>query len=83
LERLIIEQIYIEKENTDVYVYIPIEFPMEKDELRPAESEYQCYIDGVIRELLKDFEMPTVEVRGTLEQRVEQLMQKLVEIKKN
>nr|WP_306267021.1 ATP-binding protein [Pararhizobium sp. IMCC3301] len=74
LEKLIIEQIHAEKHKTRLYAYLPIEFPMEDDDLRPADLGYQSYIDGVIRELLVYFDMPTIEVRGSIEERAEQLM---------
>lgn len=74
LERLIIEQIHAEQHKTRLYIYLPIEFPMEQDDLRPADLEYQAYIDGVIRELLDYFELPTLEVRGTIEERTSKLL---------
>jgi len=77
LEKLIIEQIYAEKHRTSLYVYLPIEFPMEQDGLRPADLEYQSYIDGVVRELLGYFEMPTLEVRGSIKDRATKLSNEL------
>lgn len=74
LEKLIVEEIYLEKKRTRLYVYLPIEFPMEQDELRPADLEYQAYIDEVIRELLDYFEMPTLEVSGSLEKRTSRVL---------
>lgn len=74
LEKLIVEQIHAEKHRTRLYVYLPIEFPMEQDELRPADLEYQAYIDGVIRELLDHFGMPTLEVRGSIEERTSKVL---------
>ena len=75
LEKLIVEQIHAEKHRTRLYVYLPIEFPMEQDELRPADLEYQAYIDGVIQELLGHFRMPTLEVRGSIEERSSKLLE--------
>ncbi len=74
LEKLIVEQIHAEKHRTRLYVYLPIEFPMEQDELRPADLAYQAYIDEVIRELLDHFEMPTLEVRGSIEERTAKVL---------
>lgn len=74
LEKLLVEQIHSEKHRTRLYVYVPIEFSMEQDDLRPAELEYQAYIDKVIRELLAHFEMPTLEVSGSIEERSERLL---------
>ena len=74
LEKLIVEQIQAEKHRTRLYISLPIEFPMEQDELRPADLEYQAYIDGVIRELLDHFGMPTLEVRGSIEERTSKVL---------
>lgn len=74
LEKLIVEQIHAEKYRTSLYIYLPIEFPMEQDELRPADREYQAHIDYVIRELLDHFQLPTLEVRGSIKERTDTIL---------
>lgn len=74
LEELIREQINVEKQRTKLYVYIPIEFPLQVDELRPADLDYQVHIDRVIQELLSEFELPQLKISGTIEERVEQVL---------
>lgn len=79
LEGLIREQINVEKIRTKLYVYVPIEFPMQVDDLRPADLDYQAHIDSVVKELLTEFEMPVLRVTGTIEQRVDQVLRATTE----
>lgn len=80
LEGLIREQINIEKMHTKLYVYVPIEFPMQVDELRPANLDYQIHIDKIVEDLLVEFEMPHLRVSGTVEERVEQVLRATTEL---
>lgn len=63
------EIVHLELARVDTYVYIPIEFPMQVDEVRPADRAYQKKVDQKIRELLKYFEAKVFIASGTIEQR--------------
>ena len=58
----------------DLYVYVPVEFAMVLDDVRPAATEYQKAIDAAIVLLLRQFEANYVAVTGTVEQRVQQIV---------
>jgi hypothetical protein len=64
------EQVFVEVRQIDFYAYVPIEFQMYVDDVRPADVEYQKLIDQRVRELLKYFGARVVTVKGTTEERV-------------
>lgn len=74
LERLIREQIAVESRRTKLYIYVPIEFDMTVDELRPDDVAYQHHIDEVVRNLLDDFGLPHLQVTGSVQDRAKQVI---------
>jgi len=54
--------------------YIPIEFDLEKDGVRPEDLEYQKKVDDLLKELLCYFQMPYITLRGTTERRLAALI---------
>lgn len=54
-----------------IYFYVPIEFPLVLDGVRRNDEQYQRDIDGRIVKSLEKLYVPYVELRGTLEQRIE------------
>ncbi len=67
------EIVRLESRYFDWHCYIPIEFPLVVDDVRPDDSSYQRAVDENYRGVLREFQIPFVEVRGTLAQRAEQL----------
>lgn len=59
----------------DAVVHVPIEFPLEDDDVRPTSEEYQRRVDDRLRLLTDSIseQLPIRRVSGTLEQRLEQL----------
>lgn len=57
----------------NLYVYVPIEFPMVVDDVRPEATAYQRLIDSAIVELLKSLNATVLTVSGSLNERVEQV----------
>lgn len=51
------------------YVYVPVEFELASDEVRPADRAYQRQIDLAIRKLLGGSRVAFVEASGSLEER--------------
>lgn len=64
------EVVFEEVRRIDAYVYVPIEFEMQLDDVRPANIEYQRIVDVKVRDLLKFFEATVLTVSGTVEERV-------------
>lgn len=58
-----------------IFVYIPIEFPLEEDGVRPSGEERQKLYDIQIKRILRDFNIDYESVSGSVENRVEQLRQ--------
>lgn len=50
---------------------LPVEFPVEEDGTREGDAEFQARIDKVLVDLLKTWDLPTVTIRGTVDDRVE------------
>ncbi len=68
--RLAEEVVFQEVRRVDAYIYVPIEFKMQLDDVRPADIQYQRAVDLKVQDLLKFFEARVVTVSGTVEERV-------------
>ncbi len=53
--------------------YLPIEFPIVLDGLRPDDPEFQKEIDGRLLSLLKSHDLDYKTVKGSIEERLEQI----------
>lgn len=71
--RALEEIVRIESRHLDWHCYIPIEFPLVVDDVRPDDLDYQRAVDENYLRVLRDFDLPYVEVRGTIEERVTQV----------
>lgn len=67
---LVKELVFAEVRCVSRYIYLPIEFPMACDGLRPEDVGYQQQIDEDVRTLLKYFGARTITVAGSMEQRL-------------
>lgn len=68
------EIVHLESLYFDLYCYVPIEFGLIVDEVRPADESYQRAIDETFRRLLGEFQLPHKEIRGTLPERMAQIV---------
>lgn len=68
------EVVYQEVQRVDSYVYVPIEFQMPLDDVRPADTAYQRTVDNQVRDLLKFFGARVFNVSGTLEERAAEVL---------
>lgn len=64
----------LEKKRFDTYVYFPVEFSMQIDNIRPEDENYRRAVDVKILELLKKYNVPHITVSGTPQQRLERLL---------
>ena len=72
LEKQIERFVQFQKENPDfVYFYIPIEFPVVNDGFRSLNEEFRREIDKNIKDFLDVMEVDYIELRGSIEERVE------------
>lgn len=65
----------LEKERFDIYVYFPIEFPMQIDNIRPEDEDYRRAVGEKMLELLMKHNVPHITVSGTPQQRLERLLE--------
>jgi len=64
----------VEKERYDFYIYCPIEFPLERDGIRPNDEKYRTLVDNKIQELLLENNVQHVVVHGSLVDRTNQIL---------
>lgn len=53
-----------------IFCYFPIEFPVVDDGVRSTNEEFRNKVDGYIKNILDSRKIPYIEVRGTVEERV-------------
>lgn len=63
-----------------LFVYIPIEFAIENDGVRPTDVEYQKQVDQAMRELIYGFGITPIVATGTVEERVKTVLNHLNKI---
>jgi len=75
--RLAEEHVYREIEQVDTFVYIPIEFDLHVDGVRPVDKEYQELVDKKIQSLLRALDARVITVSGTVDERVDAVRRSL------
>lgn len=60
----------LEKEKYDLYVYFPIEFKLEYDNVRPIDEKYRKDIDSVIVGLLEQYKINYIRISGDRDERI-------------
>lgn len=66
-----------EKDFYDLYVYLPIEFPMVIDGIRDVDEDYRHLVDTNIGNLLQENDINFITLRGTVEERFNLLYNKI------
>jgi len=67
-----IENVWLlEKERYDLYIYFPIEFPLNFDNVRSSDEDYRRDVDKMIYSLLTKYNVKYVTIRGAVEKRLE------------
>lgn len=60
-----------------IFLYLPIEFPLEQDGVRPMDVEYQKQVDTAMRLLIYELDIAPIVVSGTVEERMRTFMDHL------
>ena len=63
-----------------VFLYLPIEFPLEQDGVRPMDVEYQKQVDAAMRQLIYELDITPIVVSGTVEERMRTFMDHLEKV---
>lgn len=71
--QLVEELVFEEMKNVELFVYIPIEFEMESDGVRPFDLDYQKRIDSKVKTQLETFGARTITSSGDLDNRVREI----------
>ncbi len=64
----------------DLLVFVPIEEP---DRISCSESELpelRCLVNDILRDLISDFDIEIIEVKGNLSERLKQIQNKIQQI---
>lgn len=62
---------------SSLFIYIPIEFGIENDGVRPTDTNFQKEVDACIRNLIYDFEITPLVVTGSVEERLKSILMRL------
>ncbi len=62
---------------SSLFIYIPIEFGIEDDGVRPTDTDFQKEVDACIRNLIYDFEITPLVVTGSVEERLKSILMRL------
>lgn len=71
-------QEFMDSLKSSLFVYLPIEFDIEDDGTRPIDKEFQKDVDQAMRDLMYEFQITPLVVTGTVKERVEQIIVKMV-----
>jgi len=71
------ELLWCESACFDLYCYLPIEFPLEIDNVRPSDVEYQKAVDTNILQILQDYRLPYECITGSLDARCKKVVRLL------
>lgn len=63
----------LELQQYDLYVFVPIEFPMQSDGIRPEDEEYRAKIEEQMILLLDENRVKYITVSGSCEERTAQV----------
>lgn len=64
--------------NDCVFFYVPIEFDLVDDGVRPMGKEYQKNVDEAMLDLVYDLELPIITIRGDKRERLKKCLNKLL-----
>ena len=60
-----------------LFIYIPIEFDIEDDGVRPVDTEFQKKVDEALKKIIYEFDITPLVVTGTVKERMESILTKL------
>ena len=68
------EILWVETKYFDVYCYLPVEFPLMLDGVRPVDIAYQAAVDARLRDILSRYGVSVMRVTGSVASRSRQLL---------
>lgn len=68
------EVLRLERQFIAAYIFVPIEFPMVSDNVRPSDEAYRVLVQERIQQIFREEQLPFVRVTGSVEARVSQIV---------
>ena len=69
------EVVWRESRFFDVFCYVPIEFPMESDGVRPPDEAYRAAVDTSFVDVMREFGISYVQVGGSVAERTARVVE--------
>jgi len=69
------EVVWRESRFFDVFCYVPIEFPMESDGVRPPDEAYRAAVDTSFVDVMREFGVSYVRVGGSVAERAARVVE--------
>lgn len=66
--------------NNCIFFYIPIEFDLVDDGIRPMGKEYQKKVDEAMLDLVNNLDLPIITIKGDKQERLTKCLEKLLRI---
>lgn len=70
----------LEQKEYGLYLYLPVQFPLEQDGIRPADKEYQNQISQSVLGLLQDYHLPYLSIIGNKQEMMQQAIARISEL---
>ena len=67
----------LEQKEFNLYLYLPIQFPIEQDGIRPSNEDYQEQISQTVLMLLQNYHLPYTTITGSQKEMQQQAMSKI------
>ncbi len=74
---MLLEVALLEAHRFDLFVYCPVEFPMEQDEVRPYDESYRAKVGLRVKSMLDKHRIPYVTAAGNVQKRLRVVNQAL------
>ena len=71
------ELLWRESAYFDLYCYLPVEFPLEIDDVRPSDVDYQKAVSNSIQQILQEYRLPYECITGSLDERCKKVVKLL------
>ncbi|GHU59226.1 hypothetical protein FACS189411_15800 [Bacteroidia bacterium] len=70
--QLVEEVVFEESKRFNHYFYLPIEFPLVLDEVRPSDISYQKEVDNTLKALFKQYNIQPIMISGNVNKRLKE-----------
>jgi hypothetical protein len=72
--QLVEEVVFEESNRFNSYFYLPIEFPLVLDNVRPIDISYQKDVDNTLNGLFKHYNIQPIIIKGSIDKRANDVL---------